>query len=287
MSLRCRSAVSLLSLCCSSDIGPLTLMLLQLSLCCRSCYCSCCRCCCHSDVALLLLLSLRCHCCCCYCCCAVTPAIAPAVTTLPLLLSLRCRSAVAPLSLRYRSAVAPLLLRYQSAVSPLLVRWRCCHSWCRSAVAPAVASTVSPADAWIFHGLLLKRQNQGNSCHRWLSGACVFLPIAEFDIVENSQGGNLMTLYSSIERSWLSLWLHLTLPKFLLLLHCHSWCHYTFATVVAWIVHGRRLKSHNQGNGCHWWLSGACVFLHIVVFDIIENSQGGTLITLYSSIDRS
>ena len=74
-------------------------------------------------------------------------------------------------------------------------------SWCCSAVAHAVAPTAAPAVAWIFHGHRLKRQNQGNGWYQWLSGACVFLPIEEFNIVENSQGGNLITLYSSIERS--------------------------------------------------------------------------------------
>ena len=63
-------------------------------------------------------------------------------------------------------------------------------------------------------------------------------------------------------------------------LHCHS-------TDVAWIVHGRRLKRQNQGNGFHRWLLGAYVFLPRGVFDILENSQGGNLLTLYSSIKQS
>ena len=121
---------------------------------------------------------------------AVSPSVAPAFALLSLLMLLCCCSAVAPISLRYQSAVAPLLLRC-----------RCCHSCCRSAVSPAVAPIVAPAAAWIVHGCRLKKQNQGNGCHWLLSGACVFLPITEFGTVENSQGGNLITLYSSIERS--------------------------------------------------------------------------------------
>ena len=69
----------------------------------------------------------------------------------------------------------------------------------------------------------------------------------------------------------------------LLLLHCHS----TVAPAVNCIVHSRRLKMHNQGNSFHQWLSGACVFLIIAVFEIVENIQGGNLITLYSSIEQS
>ena len=132
----------------------------------------------------------------------------------------------------------------------------------------------------------LKRQNQGNGCHWWLSGVCVFLPIAEFNIVEKNQGGNLITLYSSIEWSQLSPWLQLTLPTLLLLLHCHSCCHSNVAPAIDWDVHGRFLKSQNQGNSFHLWLSGACVFLHIAEFNIVENIQGGNFITLYSSIER-
>ena len=62
-----------------------------------------------------------------------------------------------------------------------------------------------------------------------------------------------------------------------------SWCH---STAFAWIVHGCRLKRQNQGNGFHWWLSGAYVFLLIGVFDFVENSQGGNLFSYYSSIER-
>ena len=154
-----------------------------------------------------------------------------------------------------------------------------CHSCCHWTVAPAVA--------WIVHGSCLKRHNQGNGCHQCLSCACVFLPIAEFNIVENRQGGNLITLYSSNEPSYLSLWIHFTLPMLLMLLHCHSCCHYTIAPAVAWIVHGCRLKRQNQGNSCHLWLSCPCVFLPIAEFSIVENSQGGNLVTLYSSIELS
>ena len=152
------------------------------------------------------------------------------------------------------------------------------HSSCQSIVASAVP--------WIVHGRCLRRQNQGNGFDHWLSGACVFLLIAVFHIVDNSQGGNWITLYSSIEQSYLSLWLHLTLPLLLLLLHSNSCCHSTVAHVVAWIVHGHRLKRQNQSNGFHRWLSAMCVFLLIVVFDILKNSQGGNWITLYYSIGK-
>ena len=154
-----------------------------------------------------------------------------------------------------------------------------CYSSCHS--------TVSPAVAWIVHVHRLKRQNQSNSFHRWLSGACVFLPIAVLDIVENSQGGNLITLYSIIDSLYLSLWLNLTIPALLPMLHCHSSCHSTVAPSVAWIVHGRCLKRRNQGNGFHRWLLGACVLLPIAEFDIVENSQCGNLITLYYWIELS
>ena len=62
-------------------------------------------------------------------------------------------------------------------------------------------------------------------------------------------------------------------------LHCHS-------TPIPWIVHGRRLKRLNQGNGFHRWLLGALVFLPRGFFDIVENSQGGNLLTLYYIIER-
>ena len=63
--------------------------------------------------------------------------ITAALSYVPVLL--RCRSAVAPLSLRCRSDVAPMLLRCRFAVNPLSLCWRCCFSFCRSDVAPAVA----------------------------------------------------------------------------------------------------------------------------------------------------
>ena len=152
-----------------------------------------------------------------------------------------------------------------------------CHSRCHSTVAPAVA--------WIVHSRCLRRQNQGNSFYSWLSGACVCLIIVVFNIVENSEGGNIITLYSSIEWSYMSPCLHHTLPMLLMLLHCHSRCHSTVAPAVTWIDHSRRLKRQNQGNFFHWWLSGVCVFLLIVVFDNVENSQVGSLITSYSSLE--
>ena len=129
-------------------------------------------------------LSLRCH----STVAAVAPAIAPdvatVVTPLSLLLSFRCgyaAASVAPLPLLSLLlsllmslllllllllcchscccfAVAPLSLHYHSVISPLLLR--CCSA------AAAVTPSVAPAVAWIVHGRRLKRQNQGNSCHR-------------------------------------------------------------------------------------------------------------------------
>ena len=72
----------------------------------------------------------------------------------------------------------------------------------------------------------------------------------------------------------------------LMLLHCNYSCHSTIASAVTWIVHSICLKSQNQGNGLHQWLSDVCVFLLKAVFDILENSQGGNLIKLYSSIEQ-
>ena len=154
-----------------------------------------------------------------------------------------------------------------------------CHSRCHS--------TITPAVAWIVHGYRLKRQNQCNGFHKWLSGACAFLLIAVCNIVENSQGGNLITFYSSIEQLQLSLWLNLTLSALLLLLHCHFSCHSTVSPAVACIVLGCHLKRQKKGNGFYQWLSGVCVFLLIAVLDIIEKIHGGNLITLYSSIEQS
>ena len=144
----------------AAAVAPLLLLSLLLFLRCRSYYHSCCRSDVAPGVAPLPLLSLRYRCCCsCYLSC--------------------CHSTVTP-------AVATLSLRYCSVISPLSLR--CCSA----------AAAVTPAVTWISHGSCLKRQTQGNGFHQWLSGACVFLPIAEFYIVENSQGGNLITLYSSM-----------------------------------------------------------------------------------------
>ena len=125
-----------------------------------------------------------------------------------------------------------------------------CHSSCHSTIAPAVDLIV--------YGSHLKRQNQGNGFYLWLSGACVFLLIANFDIRYKIQGGNLITLFSSIEESELNLSLHVTLPTLLLLLHCHSSCHSIVGPAVTWIVQDRGLKWQNQGNGFYQWMSGAC-----------------------------
>ena len=54
------------------------------------------------------------------------------------------------------------------------------------------------------HGCHLKRHNQGNGDHWWLSGTCVFLLRGVFDFAENSQGGIILTLIIALSnRSWI------------------------------------------------------------------------------------
>ena len=169
----CRSAVAPLSLHCRSVVSPLSYRYL-------------------SAVAPLLLL----------CRTAIAPLLHLYHTSIAPLL-LRCLSAaVDTQSHRYRSAAVtpavdtqsllllpPLLIRCHSAVAPqslLSLCFRCCRSCCSNAVTDAIAPAVT-------HGCRLKRQNQGNGFHRWLSGARVLLLRGVFKFAENSQGGSLLT----------------------------------------------------------------------------------------------
>ena len=168
---RCRSVVAPMLHGYCTGISPLSLR--------------CCRSCCRYAVAPLLR-----HCC--------SAAVDPAVATQ----SHRYHTAFAPLSLcwccsccRYAvapaiaSAVDPFSRRCRTAIAPLSllsICCRCCCSCCRNGITAAIAPAVTP-------GRLLKRHNQGNSFHQWLSGACVFLLRGVFDFAENSQGGSLLT----------------------------------------------------------------------------------------------
>ena len=99
----------------------------------------------------------------------------------------RYHTVVASLSNRCRSGPERVqTIQYWTAVALLSLQ---CRFYCQSEGS---------------HDCTLKRHNQGNAEHRWLSGACVFLLRGVFDFAENSQGGILLTLIIALsDCSWI------------------------------------------------------------------------------------
>ena len=144
-------------------------------------------------------------------------------------------------------------------------------------VTPAIAPIVT---ALRYLGLILVTSSRGRIWVTVFIGDCQALVPSSSEGCSSLQKTVKVEAYSTSilalsDRSWV---------RGSISVYQCSWCHSCYrsnchSTTVAWIVHGRRLKMHNQGNGFHQWLSGACVFLLRGVLNFTEKSQGGSLLT--------